>query len=312
MNTPFLQDLKPGLKVLLLFSFFLFSAVLFGMLSVQLIELIWGIDMMTIEVEKIDVSQYDDYRAAFQLSNFLNQIGAHLIAALTFFQLSQKSGLGFSRFSIKPKMKLVSLMVLLGASCLLGGMVVNMVNDWIVGDVLNMQRVVDDASEHYSSIQSILLGGGNSAMLINIVLLGLIAPICEEVFYRAGVTQLLLRTFPNKFAALVLSGLIFSIMHFEFNGFLLRFMMGLGLAWVFYKTGTIWAGLILHATYNVLGVLLEYGFNGGVFDESVTPIIYVGLLFTIPLIVIIKRSYKAPAWPIEVPELPIEEEDLEE
>lgn len=313
MNTPFLQDLKPGLKVLLLFSFFLFSAVLFGMLGVQLIDLIWDIDMMSIEVEKIEASQHDDYRAAFQLSNFLNQIGAHLIAALTFFQISQKSGLGFARFSGKPKPKLIGLMFLLGICTLLGGLLINIINDWMVGDVLNLQKIVDDASEHYSSIQTILLGGGNSAIVINILLLGLVAPLCEEVFYRAGVTQLLLRTFPNKLAAIVLSALIFSLMHFEFNGFLLRFLMGLGLAWVFFKTGTIWAGLILHAAYNSFGVLMEYGFKRELIDDSIEPMIYLGLVFAVGLIVVFNRMYKAPDWPIEVPEPYMEDDDdLEE
>jgi len=300
MNKPLLSDINPVLKVLMLFSFWFVGAILFLMLGVQLIQLFWQVDVTSLDINDIAPEDYQDYRQAFQLNTALNQIGTHLLAALCFFQAVEKEGLGYARFRVKTPKTILYAMVVLGAATLLGGLLVSVFNDWLVTDVFGVKEAIERASERYASMQSIMLSGGTIDMVINIVLLGMLAPICEEVFYRAGLQQILLRTMHSKVKAILLGALIFSVLHFEWNGFLVRFLMGILLGWAFYKTGSIWVGIVLHVVYNTVGVILEYGLKNGWVSEGLINIgAITGIVFALIIISWIRKTYRPVEWPIE-------------
>lgn len=83
------------------------------------------------------------------------------------------------------------------------------------------------------------------------------APLAEEIFFRgflfAGLVQRM-----TPWLAVVLSALCFGIAHAEKWSFLPIFVIGIGLAWIYYRTRNLWVNIIAHATVNSVSLVLAY------------------------------------------------------
>jgi membrane protease YdiL (CAAX protease family) len=77
----------------------------------------------------------------------------------------------------------------------------------------------------------------------------LIAPVCEEVFFRSFTFMGFLRRMP-LWVAVVLSALLFALVHLDLASFAVLFCIGLALAFLRWYSNSIWPGIILHTLNN--------------------------------------------------------------
>ena len=83
----------------------------------------------------------------------------------------------------------------------------------------------------------------------------IVAPICEEIFFRGFVFAGLCRSMPVGWA-IVLSALIFATTHADPGSFIVLFVIGLALAFLRWRTHSLWPGMMLHALNNGAAALL--------------------------------------------------------
>ena len=81
------------------------------------------------------------------------------------------------------------------------------------------------------------------------------APFCEEVAFR-GWLLTALRTRYSTGAAVVLSGLLFAVMHLDPVRFSALVVLGVLYAWLTWRSGSVWPAILAHATNNSLGLAL--------------------------------------------------------
>ncbi len=81
-----------------------------------------------------------------------------------------------------------------------------------------------------------------------------VAPIFEEIFFRGFLLQGLRHYFGDTWAVLI-SSLIFAIIHFSVGSFLLLLVLGIILGVMRIKTNSIWPGIILHALNNLISAV---------------------------------------------------------
>ena len=87
----------------------------------------------------------------------------------------------------------------------------------------------------------------------------IVAPISEEILFRGFLRKI----FKNDYVFIVLSGIIFGIVHcmyIEENWLMYLFVlpyavMGIGFAKLYTKTNNIFANIIIHFLWNLIGVL---------------------------------------------------------
>ncbi|MES2462199.1 MAG: CPBP family intramembrane glutamic endopeptidase, partial [Armatimonadota bacterium] len=79
----------------------------------------------------------------------------------------------------------------------------------------------------------------------------------EEMLFRGFLFGLLRRRL-GLWPGIVISGFVFAAVHGYFIGFLPVFLFGMALAMLYHKTGSLWTGIIVHATNNSVLVLLAY------------------------------------------------------
>ncbi|GAC1427707.1 MAG: hypothetical protein NVS4B1_23900 [Ktedonobacteraceae bacterium] len=83
----------------------------------------------------------------------------------------------------------------------------------------------------------------------------LVAPICEETFFRGFVFAGFLNRMPVV-VAILLSSLLFALAHADLGSFAVLFFIGLALAFVRWRTRSLWPGILLHLLNNGVGTLV--------------------------------------------------------
>jgi membrane protease YdiL (CAAX protease family) len=96
------------------------------------------------------------------------------------------------------------------------------------------------------------------AFAANFVVVGLLAPIVEELTFR-GLGYTLLERF-GRWPAILLAGVAFALAHGLVQALPPLIVFGTCLAYLRSKTGSVYPGMILHALYNSLVLLLAVDF----------------------------------------------------
>jgi membrane protease YdiL (CAAX protease family) len=81
----------------------------------------------------------------------------------------------------------------------------------------------------------------------------IVAPMVEEIVFRGFFFQGLRQAYGSK-KAMLLSSLVFAVMHLQLEAFIPTFILGCTLAYVFDKANSIWPGALLHLLVNLLGI----------------------------------------------------------
>lgn len=82
-----------------------------------------------------------------------------------------------------------------------------------------------------------------------------VAPICEEMFFRGFVFMGLLRIMP-VWGAILLSAFLFAVAHVDLGSFAVLFIIGIALAFVRWRTRSLWPSVLLHLLNNAIGTVL--------------------------------------------------------
>lgn len=129
--------------------------------------------------------------------------------------------------------------------------------------VLEQQlRDANEASEQL--VKHILARPGTGAFVVNLFVAALLPAVCEELFFRCGIQQLLQKCFKNNaHVAILLTAVIFSLAHGEMFAFVPRFIMGLMLGYLFYLSKSVLVNMLVHFCNNAVIVVLYFLYNNG-------------------------------------------------
>ena len=87
---------------------------------------------------------------------------------------------------------------------------------------------------------------------IGYVVIGILAPFAEEVVFRGAILRKLLGMMDEKrhWVAIVLSALVFGLVHLNIPQGIHAFLIGLLLGWMYYRTRSILPGILFHWVNN--------------------------------------------------------------
>lgn len=109
--------------------------------------------------------------------------------------------------------------------------------------------------------QEILFSESKAGQFLNIIIIAGVAPLIEEFFFRGFLLSLLSQVISWR-GAILISALIFAIVHQPPRIIIPVFFAGLTLAYLVLKLNSIWIGVVVHGAFNFipfLGVLLGKG-----------------------------------------------------
>lgn len=92
-------------------------------------------------------------------------------------------------------------------------------------------------------------------IIMNVIVVGLFPAFCEEVFFRGALQRILINITRNAWAGIIITGLLFSALHLQFQGFLPRTFLGIVLGILYWYSGSLWTSIVAHFVYNTVQVI---------------------------------------------------------
>jgi len=151
------------------------------------------------------------------------------------------AALGFRRFRWLPSLALIVFLFL--AFYLVNGLYQYLIMTFHLGLQTNDQALLQQSKDAPLTTYATLLASV------------LVAPICEETFFRGFVFAGFLNRMPLG-AAIVLSAFIFALAHADLGSFAVLFFIGLALAFIRWRTRSLWPGILLHTLNNGVAALV--------------------------------------------------------
>jgi membrane protease YdiL (CAAX protease family) len=126
------------------------------------------------------------------------------------------------------------------------------------------------------------------------------APICEEALYR-GLLQAGLAPRLGWPRAVVVTALVFTVMHFDPVGLLARFELGVVFGLLAWRAGSLWPAIGAHAANNLVSCVVYFASGGQ--DSEVAWSIVAGLFLggNVALVLTVKALWNSTAWRAPVP-----------
>lgn len=120
-------------------------------------------------------------------------------------------------------------------------------SEWLVEQ---MQHTMPEAQEKL--FEQIM------AQPIGYISIGIVAPLAEEMVFRGAILRKLLGRFGEKWhwVAILISAVIFGAVHGNIPQFVHAALIGLLLGWMYYRTGSILPGVLLHWVNNTVAYVM--------------------------------------------------------
>lgn len=137
----------------------------------------------------------------------------------------------------------------------------------MIGQVL-IQTLFNTADDTQEIVLYFLEHPGWKERLSLITMAVIIAPCAEEFLFR-GYLYGVARRFLGRWPAILLTSLFFAAAHLHLPSMLGLFLLAIILCLVYERTGSLWANICIHATFNTLSILaLLFLFKEGVPSSS--------------------------------------------
>ena len=125
---------------------------------------------------------------------------------------------------------------------------VGLLNQYLLTNFFDIEIKPQEILEKFKELEN--------SFEISIFVIGsaVVAPIYEELLFRGIIFPKLIQK-TNFAIALLLSSLIFAVLHFHLSALLPLFVLSIILSITYLYTSTIWASISLHALFNLISII---------------------------------------------------------
>ncbi|MDD2382193.1 MAG: CPBP family intramembrane metalloprotease [Mariniphaga sp.] len=236
-----------GSKILQLVGVSLFFMLLFSLIS------LW--------MTQGDLSDI----GSIKLAQFMQSLGLFVIPPFLLAYLWSERPLQYLQINRKPLSRDVLLAVIIMLSAIPAINLLGEINhaipfpdslSWLENQLVELEKRAEDLTLRMLDVNT------PAGLLVNLGLIAMIPAVGEELFFR-GIIQQILQDKLKAHAAVWITAVIFSAIHFQFFGFIPRMLMGALLGYMFLWTGNIWVPVAAHFTNNAVAVVFFYLKNIG-------------------------------------------------
>tara|TARA_B100001287_G_scaffold268130_1_gene264058 strand:- start:15457 stop:16365 length:909 start_codon:yes stop_codon:yes gene_type:complete len=252
MKNSFTEKTRSFLSFLLItIAIVLAVKILFSLLALGFIKKVWDLETQVI---------YNDLQKgtfnfvyAHKILALFDQIGTFLIPSILIFLIFK---------FIKPKyhypkkndyLKLLySFIVLIGLTQILVFISLQIGYDFFSESI---QSFLKTQQEFNVNLQEKFIENNFRSFIFNTLLLAIIPAIGEELFFRGLVQKIFIGIFKNSLAGIIITSLIFGLLHFQINNLLAIIFASVVFGLIYEKSENIVLTIILHFCFNLFALI---------------------------------------------------------
>ena len=184
-----------------------------------------------------------------------------LFPSLVFAYLADSKPLAFAGLKKPDRMNFILLGILVILFSYIMVSWLGEVNQTIVKNLLGKSArdwIEKGESDIDGTLQNILTMKNTGDLFIAILLVGVMAAVGEELFFRGILQRIFIQAFKSPWIGIVITAAIFSAVHGQFLGFIPRFILGIVLGALYWYSGSLWPSMAGHFVFNGLQVVGVY------------------------------------------------------
>ena len=236
---------------LLSISIVLVVKLLFNMIAIGFIDKIW--DLNGLEIYNDLQNQEFKYLYAHKALAFFDQLGTFLIPSILFLIIIKSMTINYVIPKREDCMKLIIyFFILLGIAQIL-----LVISTYIGYDFLPLstQDFLKNQQDFNTKIQEGFITDSFSGFLFNIILLAIIPAVGEELFFRGILQEICIGLFKNNSTGIIITSLIFGILHFQIDNLLSIIFASLLLGYIYNFSNNIFLTILLHFGFNSFSLI---------------------------------------------------------
>lgn len=255
-----LQQKSYWIQLLVLALFMIGGLLVFSALGEIIILLIYHTPNML---------EASDPVTAIRISQTLTTIGAFLIPALLFAYCQDRMWFNYNAANRKPPYSMTNIVLILSITLLPVVGVLSAFNQNIMpqeGTVAEFMRDMEEAANHI--LELVTSQRSTWDLIANLLIFAVLAGVCEEFFFQGALQPLMMKWTKSPHIGILITALIFSALHFQFYGFIPRFVLGVYLGYLFFWSRSLWLPILAHVLHNALSILIDYTLQGRGIDTD--------------------------------------------
>lgn len=206
---------------------------------------------------------------AIRISQSLVTIGTFLVPALLFAYCYNRQWFDYNAANRSPKQSMVNIVLILSVTLLPVVGALSAFNQHIMpqeGGVAEFMRDLEEAANHI--LELVTSQRSSWDLVANMLVFAVLAGVCEEFFFQGALQPLMMNWTKNPHIGILLTALIFSALHFQFYGFIPRFLLGVYLGYLFYWSKSLWLPILAHVLHNALSLMVDFTLQGRGIDTD--------------------------------------------
>ena len=284
-----LFDMRPPMRMALFLGLTGIGMILGALISFSIVSAILHIPFS--EMQKVIMQP--EYASMAQLANALASIIAFGLPSIVLAILVKgnwMANMGFAPMKSYQSAGIVILVALTGMilSGALGSLTEKIpiptdFKNWAEGLEAQYKKAMLSMT-HMSSLKDLAFA---------LLAVAIIPSIIEEVYFRGTLQKIVLDLTGKPYAAIILTAIFFSAIHFSFFGFLSRMALGIVLGYVYHYSKTIWLPILLHFLNNGIAVVILYSIKNNpanvekIMDDNLP--IYWGVIALVGIYYLLKQ-----------------------
>ena len=255
-----LQEKPYWIQLIVLALFMIGGMLLFSSLGSLAILLLY---------HTTSVLEAADPVTAIRISQTFITIGTFLLPALLFSYCQNRQWFDYNAANRKPDFSMVNIVLILSVTLLPIIAILADFNARIMpqeGTVAEFMRDLEDAANHI--LEMVTSRRSTWDLISNLLVFAVLAGLCEEFLFQGALQPLMMKWTRNPHIGILITALIFSTLHFQFYGFIPRFLLGVYLGYLFFWSRSLWLPVLAHVLHNALSILVDFTLQGRGIDTD--------------------------------------------
>ena len=195
-----------------------------------------------------------------------SQIGTFLVPSIFIFWRFKNIKLHVNKIERKEIFYLIiPFLILLGISQLLVQFSLYVGYDFLPDSIVNYlekEQLFNTKIQDYFVTKSVI------NLLMNVGLMAILPAVAEELFFRGILQPLFIRLTKKKWWGILITSVIFSLLHFQIDNLLAILFASVILGLVYEKKMNIYLNMLLHFAFNTFSLLSLFLIKNNLLEES--------------------------------------------